>query len=208
MKILLLSANIGEIDAPQSVHEQTIEFDYEMKTKQSAYFNDRMASKQVKSEYAAKAECDVVVWIDGCVDVTHPQFIEWCVDQVREHDFAVPIHEDRATVEHEYHYILGRLNTSYLGTRYANERWIEEMAWAESKGAMKAQLVNPRVYIAKLNDKTRAFLKSWWDYILIYTVFDQTQISVMLNDCDLKVNYLFWPRLRNYVKVKPHKRLK
>lgn len=204
--ITIYSANIGGIDHPQFLTEQTIPLDFIKFTGMTQ--NNRFQSKYWKTAGIARnCQSDIAIWIDGGVDVISDNFVEFVIDSLKGVDFIVAKHPDRATLKEEYDYILANLGKPYLKARYKKEPWAEEMEYYEDN--MGAELVNPRFFALRINDKTNSLLEDWWEDIERFTVFDQSQLTALLdiNFHGVMWKTVTWGVLDGYLGVKKHKEL-
>jgi len=208
----IVSANVGGIDNHQVIATQNKGCTYIQHRSPIDGWSDRMSGKFYKTKWLSQTD-DIVIWVDGVVNITSPDFVEWCEKQIEGCDFCVPLHPERDTLAEEYEYILNNLHKPYLKTRYGYEDWNGEIEAFRS--GLDAPLVNPRVFIADTRKKAcKSLLSTWWELIKKYTIFDQSQLSYLLHerpielDRDLKVKHLSWTELNNYVKIVKHKELK
>lgn len=188
------TANVGEIDEISHVVPVRV------CTTSIGDLSPRLSAKWHKTHHDPGETC----WIDGTVSIFNDRFEEWVKDRLEPYDVIIAKHAIRNTLAEEYEYILEHLNEPYLSVRYKNEPWEREMeAFADS---MDAVLVNPRFFAIK--DHCRPLMQRWWELILEYTIFDQSQITHLLHVSDLNVGLIEWEgELDQFVTVKPHIKL-
>lgn len=204
MKILIKTANVGNIDHSQKIVQQSVQHDYVVFDTQIENMSDRMAAKVYKT--LCTPENDLVIWLDHRVYVTSPHFVQFVIDKMQGIDFLVAKHPERETLIEEYTYILDNLDKPYLKERYGNEDWAAEIQ--AYKRSHNATLVNPRFFAYRPNKKTvQTLMNKWRQEIEKYTIFDQSQLTHLLHIAPktLKYSLVTWLELNQHLKVFKHK---
>lgn len=190
------TANIGNIDNISHV------IDVDIKTNKVDSYSNRLSGKWYKTHHDTDT-----IWIDGTVSIINNEFVNYIKSEIEDFDIIITRHPQRKNLQEEYDYIIKNLRTDpYLKVRYENEPCdLEIKAFNDS---LDAELVNPAFFAIIKNEKTDKLMKEWWDLILEYTIFDQSQITYLLhNNKDLKVKIINWDDLKGFVIKKDHIRL-
>lgn len=191
----LKTANVGGIDdishvIPVEVHTEKVE-DY----------SNRLSGKWYKTHHDKN-----IVWLDGSKRVYRKSFMAYIQHEIKDYDMLITKHPSRKTLGEEYDYVINNLDMPYLSVRYKDEPWEKERE--AFKDSLDAPLVNPAFFALKYNEATQKLMKEWWDLILKYTIFDQSQITYLLyNNPTIKVKYIDWVELGKYVCSVGHKKM-
>jgi hypothetical protein len=188
------TANVGGIDFSSSIIE------IEVNTKPIEGYSNRLSGKWYKTHH----NNEDIIWLDSSYQIYNKNFHNYVEELLGDNDFMITNHPQRKTLKEEYDYILNNLNDPYLKVRYENEPWTEEIE--AFKDSLAAKLVNPAFFAARKT--TTDLMNKWWQLILDYTIFDQSQISYLLHhNKDLKIKYIDWSQLYPYVRQIGHKKL-
>jgi hypothetical protein len=192
--VIIKTANVGDIDNITHV------VDIEVNTEPINNYSNRLSGKYYKTHHIQDS-----IWIDSSFSIKNKDFSKIIEDMLGDYDFMITRHPERKTLKEEYDYILKHLNDPYLKVRYGDEDWKTEIE-AFSDG-FDAPLLNP-AFFALRKEKTDKLMSDWWDLILKYTIFDQSQLTYLLHkNTDLKVKYINWNELRPYVNCIGHKKI-
>jgi hypothetical protein len=187
------TANVGDID--NVIHL----VDIEVNTKPIEGYSNRLSARYYKTHHT-----EDVIWLDSSYQIYNKDFHNYVEDLLGDNDLMIMNHAQRKTLKEEYDYILNNLNDPYLKVRYGNEPWLEEME--AFKNSLDAKLAHSAFFAARTT--TNQLMKDWWQLILDYTVFDQSQISYLIhNNKDLKIKFIDWSELYPYVRTLGHKKM-
>ncbi len=185
MKIALLTANIGGIDEIFPPVKQSMEYELFYYTENTLPFplphlNSRMKGKYFKTQAHRFLDHDLFIWVDGSIEVIDPDFIQFCVDELRDSDVLISKHVQRTSPYEELEYIIDqmKLGNKYLLKRYAKEPFYQEYDYYKMKGMPKTvPLYNCFFYARHNDDETNEMFDDWWNHILMFSNFDQTAFS-------------------------------
>ena len=175
--IAVVTANFGGFDQINPIPEQTVEFErFYFKDENSPYpFNNistRLKAKYFKIQTHRILNHDVIIWLDGNIQVRSNNFIEQMVNTLKGNHIAISNHPERINIYQEYEFIASQIQKKnrYLKARYNPETLkleidhigpgMDGLYWC----GCFARLNTPEV--------NEAF-DNWWNYNLIYTDFDQ-----------------------------------
>jgi len=188
------TANVGDID--NVIHL----VDIEVNTKPIKGYSNRLSGKWYKTHH----NNEDIIWLDSSYQIYNKNFHNYVEELLGDNDFMITNHPQRKTLKEEYDYILNNLNDPYLKVRYENEPWTEEIE--AFKDSLEAKLVNPAFFAARKT--TTDLMNKWWQLILDYTIFDQSQITYLIhNNKDLKIKFIDWSQLYPYVRTLGHKKM-
>lgn len=133
MRIAVITANLGGIDAIHPIAEQDISFDRFYITDENNQFpfhtsNSRLAAKLYKiCPHRIFYQYDVYVWVDANIEIKSPSFIRELVE-LSTKDIAISRHPFRETIGEEADYIAAQVTAgnAYLSTRYNADSIIKE----------------------------------------------------------------------------------
>lgn len=191
------TANVGGIDLSSHI------IDIEVNTEPIQGYSNRLSARYYKTHH----NNEDVIWLDSTYQIYNKDFHNYVEDLLGDNDLMIMNHEHRKTLKEEYDFILHYINNlkdPYLTVRYGNEPWLQEIE--AFKDSLNAKLVHSAFFAARKT--TNQLMKDWWQLILDYTVFDQSQISYLIhNNKDLKIKYIDWSQLYPYVRTLGHKKL-
>lgn len=185
MTIALLTANINSIDQVYPLVKQTVDYEYHCYTENTLPFplpelSPRMKGKYFKTQAHKFIKADVFIWIDGSIDVHNPHFIEDIVAALEGRDVVITKHPQRDNVYKELSYIIEKMKE---GDRYLLKRYIKQPLWQEydfykAEGLpFEYPLYQCSFFAYRPTEHMQAMFNDWWDYILRYSNFDQSQFS-------------------------------
>lgn len=194
MKIALITANIGGIDEIHAPVKQKEDYEFIYITENTLpfplpNFNNRMKGKYFKTQPHTFLDHDVFIWLDSSVEIIDGTFITWVLEKLKSHEFVCSLHPERDNVYDEIAYITTMMSggNKYLLERYVGQPFELEKRFYMSK-AMNGPLYNGWFYATRNNHRMSKVLNEWWELILRYTNFDQTQLSYVLWKHNVKVN--------------------
>lgn len=185
-RIAVITASIGGIDVQKFMPQQSIECDY-------FYFNDRNCpytfhglDNRLKAKYfkirAHRMEMfsgyDILVWVDGNIQVHRPDFIETVIAPLNNPniDIAISRHPSRNCIYEEANFIIDEIKkgNKYLSTRYTVESMQAEIFnFHSSRHPENAGLYWCGLFARKNDVKLDDFCEDWWEDNILWTNFDQ-----------------------------------
>lgn len=193
----LLSCNIGEIDPFLVAAYQSPPVSYQY-YKTAPYplpnLNNRLKGKYIKIESHRFIDSDIIVWVDGSIEITSPYYVQTQVDLLGDADVLVCVHPARPTPASELKFILDKIalggsdpHSNYLIGRYGNEPIQEELDWLKSKGAENLPLYAGGIFTRRNNEKVNKAFDEWFLLCLEFANFDQCMFSYIIHKHGLKV---------------------
>lgn len=194
MKIALITANIGGIDEIHAPVKQKEDYEFIYITENTLpfplpNFNNRMKGKYFKTQPHTFLDHDIFIWLDSSVEIIDGTFITWVKEKLKDHEFVCSLHPERDNVYDEIGYITTMMSSGnkYLLERYAGQPFEQEKLFYVGNG-MFGPLYNGWFYATRNNHRMNKVLNEWWELIVRYTNFDQTQLSYVLWKHNVKVN--------------------
>lgn len=204
MKVAVLSANIGDIDEIRPLAKQSAGYNFFYYTENTLPFplpnlDNRMKGKYFKTQAHKFLEHDIFIWIDGSIEVIDSKFIEKCCRLLQNNDVVSSLHAQRNTPYNELTYIIDQMKNGnrYLLKRYAKQPLYKEYEFYKEQKLPKDFPLYNCYFFARLNNQNvNAAFDTWWDIIMRYSNFDQTQFSYAawkhnLKICTIKTDDLF-----------------
>ncbi len=184
MKVALVCANIG-IDSIHIPPQQTAEYELFYYTENTLpfplpSFNNRLKGKYIKTQTHRFLEHDIFIWVDGNIEIITPEFIATCLNELSDNDILIEQHKTRANAYEEIDYIHEHLRkgSPYLLKRYAKAPLHDEYRYYREQGLPFEFPLYQCSFFARNNDAfTNNVFNDWWDHILRFSNFDQTQFS-------------------------------
>jgi hypothetical protein len=212
IKVLIATANFGGIDEIREPVHQVGNFKVKFKVCDNLPnpkgYTNRMLYKYAKTHFHLWEQgYDIYIWIDGRVEITSPEFCDYIEHCLSLCDFVGVEHPERDTLEEEYEYLRKNANTEYLKVRYEGEDFEAERI--SFSNYLSSKLYNARLFAFRKIPIIKEFMQDWWEFINTYTIFDQTQYSVLLNKynrkhVEWKMLITDWNILDNYTVTHKH----
>lgn len=185
MKVAVVTAVIGGIDEVKEIPEQTVPFDRYFFTDSNkglipGSYPDRMAALYFKTQIYRVAEGDLLIWVDGKIQINSPDFIQQCIDALGNSDLAIMKHHWRSCIYEEIYHILHCIGhgNEYLIERYADKPMAEQSTYWNKLGYPKNNGLNDCcIFIMRPTEKMKAVFSAWWLYVAKKNYFDQTTIQ-------------------------------
>lgn len=187
MKVIVLSANLGNFDTPVEHVKQDMEVDFHTFTDEDfppiadlpprfQYRIPKMFGWQMKPGY------DIYVWLDGAMQLTRPDSVKWLIEQLGDHDIAFFKHPWRKTVKEEVDFIEQRLkdNDKYITPRYRNGLHKESLEYTGD-----GELYASTAFIYRNSGLSTQALDDWWRLQSRYYTCDQVQLTYAMRFSDL-----------------------
>ena len=154
---------------------------------------DRLRAKYFKTQcYRVneweKCNADVVVWIDGNIEVTRPDFVEYMVTPIKNGSyFTIQKHHERNTIKEEIDFILSSDNP-YLLIRYGKQPLAKEYDHYIRQGmSPDAPLYSCNVFACHVDRPYMwGLFNDWWRLCVEWSWFDQSAFSYIASSLDYK----------------------
>ncbi len=192
--VALMTAIVGGIDDRKDIPKQTIDFEEHFFTEEN--WGDVVTTDRIKALYFKAmghyfTEKNIIIWIDGKVQILCSDFIQQCVLAMGDSEVAILSHWDRKCIYDEVDYIEECLNegNEYLLARYKAST-IRNQVEGYRKNGYPAQrgLHDCRIICRRNNDKINGLFTRWW-YDCKRGLYDQ-----------ISIEYLAWER---GIEIKP-----
>lgn len=199
MKIAAVTAVFGGKDHVKPFAEQSIPCDHYCFTEENSpvplpNLPDRLKAKYFKLQaHRVLPEYGAYVWIDGNIEVKHPDFVARMIEAAGQ-GIAIQKHHERQTIQEEIDFILASENP-YLTTRYREQPLRQEYRYYLAQGMPP----DTPLYACNLFAWSRdsgyidPFFNEWWSLVLEWSYFDQSAFS-----------YLAWKYRHSYAIVPVH----
>lgn len=189
MKILVLTAIFGGVDAPKPFATQAlpegVTLDRLVITEANSPFPLPNLPDRLKGKYFKCTpfdDEDIVVWVDGNIEVTDEYFVAKMIEPLlSENNVHITIqkHHERETVGQEIDFIL-KSGNPYLTVRYGSQPLKDEYAWYLSKGMPPyAPLYSCNIFAYDSSSDAALFLTDWLHLCLQWSWFDQSAFSYL-----------------------------
>ncbi len=185
MRIALLTANIGTLDEVYPPVSQTANYQLFYYTENTLPFplpnlDNRMKGKYFKTQAHRFLDHDIFIWIDASIDIISANFIEDIINELRGYDLVSSLHMQRTNVYDELVYVIDKMKegNKYLLRRYVKQPLYDEYSFYQNQGLPKDYPLYNCWFFARWNNiKVNEAFDIWWDTIMRYSNFDQTQFS-------------------------------
>jgi len=198
MTVAVEICNIGNSDEIYPLCAQSYQYELFYYTESTLPFplpnlDNRMKGKYFKTQAHKFLNHDIIIHLDASIEVINPDFIQICIDQLLNNDVVISQHEQRKNVYEELEHIIDEMK---LGNRYLLKRYVKQPLYAEyefykKSGMPKSYPLYNCSFFARWNsDKINTAFNDWFDYILRYSNFDQSQFAFSAWKNDLKMNVI------------------
>ena len=196
MKIALVSANISGIDEVYCPPKQTQEFELFYYSENTLPFplpnlDARMKGKYLKTQSHKFLDHDILIWIDSSIEIINKDFIQICIDGLEDTDIVISQHKQRKNVYEELEYVIDQMKAGdkYLLKRYYRQPLYQEYEFYRKEGLPKDIPVYNCFFFARWNNPVvNMMFDNWFDLILRYSNFDQTEFSYAVWKEDLLIH--------------------
>lgn len=210
MKIIILTANLGNIDKNQNPVEQNIPVDFCRFTDKDfppryCAITPRLQARIPKMfGWQMIPGYDYYIWIDSSLTIFNPETVQWFLRKCGGMDVAFFKHPDRDTIEEEAEFIKNKIaeGNYYLKPRYTNELIDEQLKEIQSDKDFKDNfLIASSAFIYKNNTNIHRLMKEWWYHTSRYHIVDQLGLPYAIYKSNSSVNiidehYMYNPYLK------------
>jgi hypothetical protein len=199
-KILVITANIGGIDSVKPIPQQTVEFDRVYITAEDSPYHfpgldNRLKAKYFKLMTHELYQHEIIVWIDGNVQIKTGDFIEKLVACLEENYISISRHPVRNCIFDEAHFIITEIDkgNKYLKARYNPEAILSEINYYKSMGHPEGAGLYWCGLFARINNKkVNRFFESVWNDNVLRSNFDQNSFVFYALQHGMKINTIEW----------------
>lgn len=199
-KIAIYSAIYGNFDEIKEQPEQTVHCDFIMFTdneelrdykgkwdirfEQREESHPRMKAKFFKcNPHIVLKDYDVVIWIDGSVQIKTNEFVKFCLDNISNQDIAVLKHPERDCIYDEADFCKD-------WPKYQDENIEGQVNEYKKDGYPRHNGLSACTVIIRNNEnaKIKEFNEAWWAENLKWTYQDQLSFEYLLWKQKLPIN--------------------
>lgn len=184
MSLAIVSAIFGGIDQKKDIPAQSVPFN-EYHFTESDYLidasSDRVRALYFKTQGHKVVNEDIILWIDGKVQILAYDFAEQCLAALGDNDIAIMKHHWRSCIYEEIDHIEHCIKegNEYLATRYAHRPIRKEVELYRSMGYPAGRGLNDCcIIIRRNNERVNAMFDDWWD-VCQRDYFDQVAIQFL-----------------------------
>lgn len=154
----------------------------------------RLQSKIPKCfAWQLKPGYDYYLWIDGNLQLSHPDTLKYFYDNIGDSDIVVWKHPSRPNIRQEVRYTRKGINQQslYVLSRYLGEQ-LAEMYDVVDKDVDYSDdlLIIGGIFFYRNSPQVQAALKEWWYYQTRYILQDQISFPYALKKAGLKIRVL------------------
>jgi hypothetical protein len=211
MKIAVISAIFGGMETPKPFAPQSVDCDRIVITEDNAPFPlpnlpPRLQAKYFKLQaMRVWPDYDAYVWIDGNIQIKHPDFVRKMTEGLHR-KVRIQKHHERQTIGQEIDFILNSDNP-YLTTRYGAQPLRAEFGYYCAMGMPEnAPLYSCNIFAWHNSIGNKFWFNEWWGLVLTWSWFDQSAFSYLNFAYPNSVETVdFGPMLNNdYFTLHPH----
>lgn len=209
--VALITASFGAFDKPKVHAKQTYPCNLYYFDESNAHFPMHTQDNRMKAKFykmLAHRVCaeDILIWVDGNVEICSPTFVDEIVNELNGslNDVAISAHPTRVNPRQEANFIVSNINAgnAYLGKRYEVNSIMKEVDSFEKDyhGLYWCGL------FARLNNaKVNAAFEQWFMENILWTNFDQNNFVKIVNLHDLHLSVMKWGDFYGNKNYKIHK---
>lgn len=211
MKIALITATVGGFDTIKEMPKQTVDFELIRLTDNDLIEikgDARHKAKFPKMQGHLFTDADVIIWIDGSVQIVSNNFVEYMMECLKWHDVVIGKHNLRDCAFDECNYVIDEINkgNEYLSKRYtiAEMNYIIEQLKAFQM-PYNSGLYACGIFARRNNEKVNRLFNLWWVNEKLNKTLDQPYFAYLAYKY-LNVNKIEWNTLldNQYFKLTPH----
>lgn len=199
-RIAVITWNIGGMDPERIIPKQSVTFDRYYVTDQNIPYpfpllDNRMKAKYGKIQGHRIYDHDILIWIDGNVQITDSKFIEGLCDSLNGFDVAISKHPHRTDIYQEADYMVSEIRSgnSYLRARYNWQEVQNEAEHFRSAGhPAKAGLFWCGLFARVNTPRVNSCFDAWWDDNLKFVNYDQNSFAYEAHRFDLQISIVDW----------------
>jgi hypothetical protein len=215
VKVIAISANLGNYDQPAPWAEQVMATGVELAIHRldDSTFPPRPLAMTSRLQCGIPkwfgpdlfGPADVYIWLDASVRFSHPYSAQWFLEKLDAlggpYDLALFRHPERSTIRSEIDFCTTKIRQGnrYLCSRYAGEWWGAQRRAIESDGRFDdCVLYASTAFAYRPTPEVRAVFKEVWFHKTRYCLHDQPALAYCLGKSTCKVSVI----PDNYMKCK------
>lgn len=211
-KIALVTSVCGGFDTIKEIPTQSIPYELirvDDKDLIELKGDARHKAKFPKMQAHLFTDADVIIWIDGSVQVVSKFFVEYMAQQVQIHDIAIGKHNVRQCAYEEIDFICAEImkGNEYLKRRYDFDtlldmkKYLKSVEFEQDKGLWACG-----IFARQNNKQTNTMFDLWWKSEEQWQTNDQLMFAYLANQFNIKINTIEWKSLINneYFKLVNH----
>jgi hypothetical protein len=181
--VTLITSIFGPIDLPKKVPAQSIPFKHFHYGDSDAEItpgrNNREKALYWKINGHRYTDTDIVIYVDGKIQILAYDFLQQCIDGLGENDFAMLRHGERDCIYKEIDHIEAKVKAGdpYHVARYKDKPIRAQVeAYRQDGYPSGAGLGDCCIFIYRRFSWVMMMLNDWWDDVYINNAFDQTAV--------------------------------
>jgi len=186
MRVVILTANLGNFDAPVDPVAQNRQADFHRFTDEDfppiTGVSPRMQYRIPKTHgWQMMPGYDYYVWLDGSMSLQNEDSVAWMIGQLGNNRMGVFAHPDRTTAREEVEFVEKKLEEEhpYIVSRYKNGLHREQYESFDPNFEDK-ELFHTGVFIYRNSYEVKEMLKDWWYEGTRYYTVDQVVFPYLL----------------------------
>ncbi len=212
MRIVVLSANLGNFDTPVEHVKQDMDVDFHTFTDENfppiadlpprfQYRIPKMFGWQMYEGIwsSPNNRPRYYIWLDASMQLTRPDSVRWLIDQLGGNNIAFFKHPWRKTIKEEVDFIEERLKNGdkYITPRYKNGLHKESLLYTGDD-----DLYASPVFIYRNKDEVHFALSRWWFIQSRFYTCDQVSLTYAMRTNSIQIKTIPGHVFKNdYVKV-------
>lgn len=185
MRVAVISAQFGNFDTPKPFPKQSVPCDYFYITEDNCpytFYNidNRLRAKYFKILTHREYDHDIIIWVDGNVQIKDPDFVLNMVNALEHSDVAISRHHERNSVFEEASFIVNQIKR---GNLYLKKRYCINAIKSEVDRMDKnlQGLYWCGLFARKNTPKVNAAFEEWWMQNILWSNFDQCNFVDVMN---------------------------
>lgn len=209
MEVAIFTANLGNFDRVEKPSHELAVYDWHCFTDKDfppiAGLTPRLQYRVPKTHgWQMKPGYRYYIWLDGSMEFTRADSVEWLLGMLGNNDIAIFRHPDRSTARQETDYIEKLLQEEhpYITSRYRGGLHKEQMAEIEATSYEDDALYASTVFVYRDIPAVRDMMKEWLYTSVRYFTCDQVALPYLLWKYGLNVKMIDMNPFKNpYLKV-------
>jgi len=201
MKICLTTANLANIDGatPKKILKQKLPsiFTLDIFQYDDTNFPPRINALSPRLQakiprmfgYELHPGYDFYIWMDGSINVTHPEAIKYLIEGLGSKEMFLFRHPKRNSITQECEHVTNQISigNQYIKNRYANEPIQEEVnLYLSDNSFVDNKLFAGGCFVYSKNIINKGFLRDWFYHNCRYSIQDQISLPYLIHKHDIK----------------------
>jgi hypothetical protein len=197
MSIMVVTANLGNIDNFVPYTKQSVDHDFHMFTDSNFPIRHNSMTPRLQARipkmfsWQILPGYDYYLWIDASYSLQNPDSVKWFVEQCEGVDMAVLRHPMRNSIHEEADYIRNRLGRGceYITPRYSGEFMDEQLKVIDDDDRyVDNRLFASGFIIYRDSQRVRDMMTQWWYHTSRYTNCEQLSFPYVIYKSGCRVN--------------------